>query len=79
MIDYNCFERGIKNLTRIIFKSDQFCEIVQIIFFFQIPVVSNCSSVMSNFAIYFEKKKTCALVTEKYSDFIQKNIVCTYN
>ncbi len=34
---------------------------------------------MSNFAIYVEKRGLCVLLTEKYSDFIIKNAVCTLN
>ncbi len=38
------------------FTSYPFCGIIHILFFFQIPVVMNCWSVMSNFANCFEKK-----------------------
>ncbi len=60
--------------------SYKFWGIIHVIYFFQIPVAMNSWRIMSwNCNLFWIKNKISVLLTEKCSDSILKNAVCTYN
>ncbi len=58
--------------------SYKFCEIIHVIYFFQIAVAMNCWSIMSwNCNLFWIKRKVCVLVTKKCSESILKTKECS--